>query len=450
MAPHGAPYPGAMSLRHFGTDGIRGVALQPPLTLAEVHRWGAAWATVALGEGVAGVVLGWDPRTSSEPLAEAFIAGVGGALPVAVLGLAPTPAVAWTVAQRSRGGAKTWGLMISASHNPPEDNGLKGFNELGEKLEEGQEQAIEAAFEALVPAAPGDPEVTRLDLEAYLAHLEGVDLPAEVHLVIDCAHGATPDAARRLFRGGRITWLGVPSDGARINVGVGSTHLEALAAEVRRQGALLGIAFDGDGDRCLMVDGHGTPVDGDQMVWLMAQDRVASGDPPPGVVGTLMTNGGLAQALADAGIPFVRTAVGDKYLLREMARRSWDLAAEASGHLIQKRVGPSGDGLAAGLAVLRALLHRAPGHRWDWTFRPWPQRLVNLRAKVRRPVEACAELGSAMGSIDARWGDGVRQVIRWSGTEPKLRLMVEARESAWVDQALEELESAARLDLALD
>ena len=450
MGPGGAPYPGAMSLQHFGTDGIRGAALQSPLTLPEVRRWGAAWAEVARREGVAEFVIGWDPRTSSEPLAEAFITGMGGALPVAVLGLAPTPAVAWTVAQQTASGRKTWGLMISASHNPPEDNGLKGFNERGEKLEEDQEQAIEAAFASPAPARAGEAPVGRLDLEAYLANLEGIDLPSDVQLIIDCAHGATPGCARRLFRGEGVAWLGVPSDGRRINVGVGSTHLDALAAEVRRRGALLGIAFDGDGDRCLMVDAHGTPVDGDQMVWLMAQDRVACGDPPPGVVGTLMTNGGLAQALAEAGIPFVRTAVGDKYLLREMARRGWDLAAEASGHLIQKRVGPSGDGLAAGLAVLRALLHRPASHRWDWTFRPWPQRLVNLRAKARRPVEACPELGAAMGTIEARWGDGVRQVVRWSGTEPKLRLMVEAREAGWVDQALVELESAARLDLALD
>jgi phosphoglucosamine mutase len=190
-------------------------------------------------------------------------------------------------------------------------------------------------------------------------------------------------------------------------------------------------------------------VDGDQMVWLLAQDRVACGDAPPGVVGTLMTNGGLAQALGQAGIPFVRTAVGDKYLLREMAKRGWDLAAEASGHLIQKRVGPSGDGLAAALSILRALLHRPADRRWAWTFVPWPQRLVNVMAKDRKAVAACGDLLSAMAAIDSRWGSGVRQVVRWSGTEPKLRLMVEAQEAGWVDQALTELEAAARRDLAL-
>lgn len=438
-----------MSLRYFGTDGIRGVALRTPLTLEEVTRWGAAWAQVARQAGVRRLVIGWDPRTSSGPMSEAFILGVGLGLKVLVLGMAPTPAVAWNVAKLSAGGEKTWGLMISASHNPPEDNGLKGFNELGEKLEEDQERAIEAAFAELAEPTTISAPPVHLELQPYLDHLEGIALPHDFRLVIDCAHGATAEAALELFRGGEIHWLGVPADGPSINVGVGSTHLDALAATVVARGADLGIAFDGDGDRCLMVDGAGRVVDGDQMVWLLAQDRLACGDAPPGVVGTLMTNGGLAQALHHAGVPFVRTAVGDKFLLREMAKRGWDLAAEASGHLIQKRVGPSGDGLAAGLSILRALLHRKPEHRWDWTFRPWPQRLVNLLARDRKAVEACGELGAAMAAIDDRWGDGVRQVIRWSGTEPKLRLMVEARESAWVDQALRELEAAARRDLAI-
>lgn len=438
-----------MSLRYFGTDGIRGAALHSPLTLEEVSRWGAAWAQVARKAGVKQLVVGWDPRTSSGPMSEAFILGVGQGLNVRVLGMAPTPAVAWTVAGLSGAGEKTWGLMISASHNPPADNGLKGFNELGEKLEEDEEQAIEAVFENLPEPTTISMPPSRLELHPYLAHLEGIDLPDDFRVVIDCAHGATAEVAPELFRGGSITWLGVPADGLNINVGVGSTHLDALSAEVLARGAHLGIAFDGDGDRCLLVDRDGQLVDGDQMVWLLAQDRIAIGDPPPGVVGTLMTNGGLAQALTHLGIPFIRTAVGDKFLLREMARRGWDLAAEASGHLIQKRIGPSGDGLAAALSILRALLHRPEDQRWVWTFRPWPQRLVNVVARDRKPVQQCERLQSAISAIDARWGDGVRQVVRWSGTEPKLRLMVEAQETAWVDQALAELEGAARLDLVL-
>ena len=318
-----------MSLRYFGTDGIRGVALRSPLTLEEVTRWGAAWAEVARASGVKRLVVGWDPRSSSGPMSEAFILGVGVGLKVLVLGMAPTPAVAWNVAKLSTEGEKTWGLMISASHNPPEDNGLKGFNELGEKLEEDQEATIESAFDELAEPTTISTPSARLDLDAYLTHLEGINLPPELRVVIDCAHGATAEAALELFRGGDIHWIGVPADGPKINVGVGSTHLSALSATVVARDAHLGIAFDGDGDRCLLVDGKGEVVDGDQMVWLLAQDRVACGDAPPGVVGTLMTNGGLHQALGHAGIPFVRTAVGDKYLLREMAKRGWDLAAEA-------------------------------------------------------------------------------------------------------------------------
>lgn len=438
-----------MTLRYFGTDGIRSVALQPPLTLAEATRWGGAWARVAREAGVHHLVLAWDPRTSSVPLADAFIRGVGASLDLHVLGLAPTPAVAWTVAQRSIGGTRTWGLMISASHNPPEDNGLKGFNERGEKLEEDQELAIEAAFEATRDPLPEAPAPARIPLAPYLAHLGGMDLPEDFRLVVDCAHGATAEAARVLLRGERIRWIGVPADGHRINVGVGSTHLDTLKAAVQEEGAHLGVAFDGDGDRCLLVDAHGREVDGDQMLWLMVQDRLACGDPPPGVVGTVMTNGGLEQALSKAGVSFVRTPVGDKFLLREMGQRGWDLAAEASGHVIQKRVGPSGDGLATALAVLRALLHRPEGDRWGWTFRPWPQRLVNVKAPARKEVHACAALREAMAAVEKRWGRDVRQVVRWSGTEPKLRLMVEAREAAWVDQALLELEAAARRDLGV-
>ncbi len=439
-----------MNLRYFGTDGIRGVALRTPLTLEEVSRWGAAWVRVAREAGVNQLVVGWDPRSSSGPMSEAFSLGVGLGLKVLILGMAPTPAVSWTVARLSAEGEKTWGLMISASHNPPEDNGLKGFNELGEKLEEDQERAIEAAFDEPAEPTTITAPLAHLDLQPYLDHLQGIDLPADFRVVIDCAHGATAEAALDLFRGGSIRWLGVPADGPRINVGVGSTHLGALSTEVIAHKAHLGIAFDGDGDRCLLVNGAGEVVDGDQMVWLLAQDRVACGDAPPGVVGTLMTNGGLAQALGNAGIPFVRTPVGDKFMLREMAKQNWDLAAEASGHLIQKRVGPSGDGLAAALSVLKALLHRPVDRRWAWTFQPWPQRLVNMLARDRKAVSTCDGLVAAMATIDARWGVGVRQVVRWSGTEPKLRLMVEAQETAWVDQALVELEMAARLDLVMD
>jgi len=435
-----------MDLKYFGTDGIRGVAFAPPLTQAEACRWGQAWAQVAGTRGIEELVIGWDPRLSSEPLAQAFVAGLGDQLRLCVLGMVPTPAVAHACSTRPR----AWGLMLSASHNPPEDNGIKGFDGGGEKLPEEDEAALEAVFDTLPGQdAPARPMPLQTAIaEAYIRQLGGLDLPEGLTLVVDCAHGATAPWAPLLFRGAGIRWIGVPADGARINVGVGSTHLKRLSAEVKAQGAFAGIAFDGDGDRCLMVDGAGTLVDGDQLLWLLAQDRHRKERPLPGVVGTVMSNGGLEEALGSLGVPFVRTPVGDKHMLRELARRGWDLAAEASGHIVQKHVGPSGDGMATALAVLSALLRRDPAERWSWRFQPWPLRLVNIQASARRPLEECASLTRAMQSLEAGHGPALRMVVRWSGTEPKLRLMVEAKEASLMDHALSALESAARTDLA--
>jgi len=360
----------------------------------------------------------------------------------------PTPAVAYGAATRP--GA--WGLVLSASHNPPEDNGIKGFDGKGEKLPEEDEAALEAAFDALPPVAGLHAALPVQDAvaAAYIQHLGGIDLPDDLSLVVDCAHGATAPWAPLLLRGKSVHWLGVPADGERINVGVGSTHMKALSAKVQELGASAGIAFDGDGDRCLMVDAEGLLVDGDQLLWLLAQDLHRGGRPLPGVVGTVMSNGGLEEALTGSGIPFVRTPVGDKHMLRELGRRNWDLAAEASGHIVQKHVGPSGDGMATALAVLRALLHRSPEQRWAWRFQPWPLRLVNILARDRRPLEACPRLQATIQELEDHHGAALRMVIRWSGTEPKLRLMVEAKRTDLMNQALGALELAARADLGLD
>ena len=436
-----------MNLKYFGTDGVRGQALESPLSLAETTRWGRAWAEIARQRGAEEMVIGWDPRTSSEPLAEAFIHGMSDRVRVCLLGLVPTPVVAWVTERRPQ----AWGLMISASHNPPEDNGLKGFNECGEKLSEEDEAAIERAFDALPDQNPGAapcPIMTE-PTEAYLDHLVGLDLPADFKLVVDCAHGATAPWATRLLRGPGVRFLGIPADGTRINVGVGSTHLAFLQEEVSRTGADAGIAFDGDGDRCLFVDSLGRIVDGDQLIWLLAQDLHQSHTPLAGVVGTLMSNGGLEHALQELGIPFTRTQVGDKFMLRELGRCGWDLAAEASGHIIQKHLGPSGDGMATAIACLQALLHKSPDQRWAWQFKPWPLKLLNLDARNRRPLEDCEQLQRVMTELDTKYGDTVRVVVRWSGTEPKLRLMVEAKDEQSMLAALQRLEGAARSDLEL-
>lgn len=435
-----------MTLRYFGTDGVRGTAFEPPLTLAEAQRWGRAWGEAGRARGIRELVIGWDPRASSEPLVGAFLAGLEGLLEPVVLGMVPTPAVAWITARRP----EAWGLMVSASHNPPADNGLKGFNGLGEKLSEAEEEAVEAAFDAAPCDAPSSKSWTLETalVEAYLAHLEGLELPADLPVIVDCAHGATAPWAPRLLRGA-VAWIGTPADGARINVGVGSTHLDALAERVQAQGAAAGLAFDGDGDRCLVVAPDGSVVDGDQILWLLVLERLRRGEALPGVVGTVMTNGGLEDALEDRGLVLARTPVGDKHMLRELAARGWDLAAEASGHLIQKHAGPSGDGLATALSFLQALLAQPAEARWAWRFQPWPLRLVNLVARERKPVEACPQLQEAMARLEADHGSAIRQVVRWSGTEPKLRLMVEARDAALMESALGALETAAREDLGI-
>lgn len=434
------------ALRYFGTDGVRGPALEGPLSLENASRWGCAWAEVARSQGITDLVMGWDPRLSSEPLAKAFLAGVDGRLQVRILGVVPTPAVAWLVSRHPN----AWGLMISASHNPPEDNGLKGFGSTGEKLSESDEQAIETAFDAAspVPSLNALPESETSLVEAYLDHLGALPV-AGLKVVIDCAHGATAPWAPQVFHNLEVSWLGTPAEGARINVGVGSTHLEALQRRVRETGADLGIAFDGDGDRCLLVDAEGTLVDGDQLVWLLARSMQASGEAVPGVVGTVMSNAGLEEALRAADLPFVRTQVGDKHMSRELAQRNWFLAAEASGHIIQRQLGPSGDGLATALAALRALAQEPAEARWAWRFQPWPLELVNLTARDRRPLVDCQALEQARLDLSGRHGEALRLVLRWSGTEPKLRLMSEARTPEILKEAMTRLVTAARTDLAI-
>jgi len=434
-----------MALKYFGTDGVRGMALVTPLGLDDTTRWGAAWGQVARLRGAREMVLGWDPRTSSEPMARAFLQGLGDSLKTCVLGMVPTPAVAWVTEQRP----DAWGLMLSASHNPPGDNGIKGFDGRGEKLSEADEEAIEAAYDSIATVC--DSQVSLVadarPMDAYLSQVEGLELPSDFKVVVDCAHGATAPWAPRLLRGAGIQWLGIPADGKRINVNVGSTHLEGLQAEVRRTGADLGIAFDGDGDRCLLLDHEGALVDGDQIIWLMVQDLLQQGGTIPGVVGTLMSNGGLEESLQGLGVPFSRTQVGDKFMLRELALRGWDLAAEASGHVIQKHLGPSGDGLTSAIACLKALLHRAPDQRWAWRFDPWPLKLLNIVATERRELEECLRLQKILGELAQNASQ--RVVVRWSGTEPKLRLMVEARDQVAMEESLHRLERAARADLGL-
>ena len=439
-----------MAIEYFGTDGIRGRAFEPPLTLEETCRWGSAWAKVAKRQGIQNLVIGWDGRTSCTRMLQAFLAGCGAELKTLLLGIVPTPAVAWVTSTLT----DTWGLMISASHNPPEDNGLKGFDSQGVKLAEDIELAIETAFigrakdvcDASFLEQTADLPIQADLMEAYLAHIGSLHIPDSFPVIIDCAHGANASWAQRLFSGA-VHWIGTPTIGEKINVNVGSNHLDTLRSQLLSKKAALGVAFDGDGDRCLMLDDKGEVVDGDQMVMLLALDLQRQGNAPPGVIGTIMSNGGLEQRLDEMGIPFVRTPVGDKYMVRELIKSGWDLAAEASGHLIQRHVSLSGDGLATALSIIKILIQMSAEDRWGWCFAPWPLNLVNLKVKQRKAIEECAALQRAINEIKAEHGDSIRLVVRWSGTEPLLRIMAEAKEGWQVEWALKHLTSAATADL---
>ena len=378
-------------------------------------------------------MIGRDTRRSGPMLEGALAAGLSSSgSDVVLLGVLPTPAVAELVA----GSDAAAGAVISASHNPFADNGIKLFGADGFKLADAAEAAVEAALEE-----PGErPEAERLGAiapweegrEAYVDSLlarSDVDLSG-LSIVVDCANGATavtaPEVLERL--GARVTAIGVTPDGVNINAGCGSTDLGLLSATVVAAGADLGLAFDGDGDRALAVDGAGATIDGDQILALCALDLRARGAlPGDAVVTTTMTNLGFRRAMAAQGIEVRWTDVGDRYVLEEMRRGGYVLGGEQSGHLINLAHGPSGDGLAAALHLLRALAARgedlATAGR---VMERLPQRLVNVRVERKSDLPDADGVWEAVRESEAALGEDGRVVVRASGTEPLVRVMVEA------------------------
>ncbi|WP_217913407.1 phosphoglucosamine mutase [Miltoncostaea marina] len=416
--------------RLFGTDGVRGVAnrdLTPELALA-LGR--ALAARVGAGSRV---LIGRDTRRSGPMLEGALAAGLASAGADAVLlGVVPTPAVAELVA----GTDAAAGAVISASHNPFPDNGIKLFGADGFKLADADEAAVEGGLDE-----PGErPEAGELGevehwpegRERYVASLlrrASVDLRG-LSIVVDCAHGATVATAPEVLRalGASVTELGVEPDGLNINVGCGSTDLGLLSGEVPRLGADLGLAFDGDGDRVLAVDAAGTPVDGDQILAVCALDMrergLLAGD---AVVTTTMTNLGFRRAMAAEGIEVRWTDVGDRYVLEEMQRGGYVLGGEQSGHLINLAHGPSGDGLAAALHLLRALVGRGDDlGTAAAVVQRLPQKLVNIRVERKSDLPSADGVWEAVRECESVLGDDGRVVVRPSGTEPLVRVMVEA------------------------
>ena len=448
-----------MSRRYFGTDGIRGRVGEGPISADFVLRLGNAYghALVAAARNRQEwrkpiVVIGKDTRISNYMFEAALEAGlVAAGVDVQLMGPMPTPAVAHlTHSMRADGG-----IVISASHNPHHDNGIKFFSAQGEKLDDATELAIEAALDAPFSTVPseklGKAVRTRDTIGRYVEACKN-SVPKGFHLggmqiVVDCANGATYQLAPLVLRelDARVDAIGVEPNGVNINEGVGSTHPEALAARVRERGAELGIAFDGDGDRVLFVDADGRVCDGDDLLYVLACDWQETGRLRGPVVGTLMTNYGFEQALAARGIAFVRAKVGDRYVHQQLLAHDGVLGGEASGHILCLDRASTGDGIVSALQVLEVLQRRGTGLADALkNLRKVPQKTVNVRfAAGRKPAEAAsvqAALAEAQRLVEGRG----RAFLRPSGTEPVVRVTVEADDAALVESTLSALAEAVR------
>jgi phosphoglucosamine mutase len=424
-----------MARAWFGTDGIRGVAnerLAPELAL-RVGR--AATRRLRDSHPAPVVLIGRDTRRSGTMLEDALAAGIASAGGHAVrLGVLPTPAVAWGVLQR---GAAA-GIVISASHNPYPDNGIKLFGADGYKLLDAEEEAMEALLEADTDLPTGRDVGTTSSAtgaaEAYaewVAEVAGVPL-AGMRIVVDCAHGAATTVAPRLFDllGADVVLIACEPDGCNINVECGSTHLGHVAAAVVAEGATLGVAFDGDADRVLFVDAAGNPVDGDHILTLLAADAISRAALPGNrVVVTSMANLGAHHALRALGCTLEITDVGDRYVLEAMRRNGSVLGGEQSGHVIALDHQTTGDGPLTATLVLAALARSGQTlAEAAAAVEKFPQNLISVRAR-REGLEECTPLWDAIAAAEAELGDNGRIVVRASGTEPLVRVMVEARDA---------------------
>lgn len=439
--------------QYFGTDGIRGTVGQPPITPDFVLRLAHAVGRVLKQtEARPTVLIGKDTRISGYMLESALESGFNSAgVDVVLLGPLPTPGVAYlTRTQRA-----SLGVVISASHNPFADNGIKFFSAQGSKLDDAWELAVEAAL-AQPPvwvdsASLG--KARRLDDAAgrYIEFCKSsfaADLTLKgLKIVVDAAHGAAYHIAPEVFHelGAEIHCIGCAPDGLNINAGVGATHPQALVAAVQAQGADYGVALDGDADRLQMVDAQGRLFNGDELLYLMVAERLARGEAVPGAVGTLMTNLAVENALRSRGVDFVRAQVGDRYVLEALESKGWLLGGESSGHLLALDKHSTGDGLISALQVLQACVRS--GNTLAQLLggvQLYPQTLINLRLQPGQDWRASAALKAATQAVEAELGQTGRILIRASGTEPVLRVMVEARDGALARQCAERLAAAVQ------
>jgi phosphoglucosamine mutase len=431
--------------RFFGTDGVRGPVgelLTPDLAV----RLGRAAALQSDAERPQ-VLIVRDTRESGHMLEEALAAGVAAGGGDAMLGgVLPTPAASVLTRRLSFDRA----AVVSASHNPFADNGIKFFNSGGTKLGDEAELEIEARMDEPTGERVGGVQTLEGAFDDYIRELRtafGLDLSGS-RIALDCANGATYRAGPAIFRalGAELELIAVEPDGRNINDDCGSTHPEALIELVRSSGAEIGFAYDGDGDRMLAVDGQGRLHDGDDLIALIAHDLHGRGELSGGVAVTVMTNFGFMQAMEAAGIEVAQTKVGDRYVIEALLERDWSLGGEQSGHIVWTDFTPTGDGIAASLLVLRALA----GRRLEDAepFERLPQRLENVRVSDREAIGQAAGLWSVVDEENAKLDGRGRVLVRASGTEPLLRVMVEAPDEGECEAVTARLVEVAKRELA--
>jgi len=440
--------------KYFGTDGIRGRVGDAPVTPDFMLKLG--WATGKVFAATDGsrptVVIGKDTRVSGYMLESALQAGlVAAGANVKLLGPLPTPGIALL----TRSQKADAGIVISASHNPYYDNGIKFFNGQGSKLSDEQELQIEAMIDSPMETVDSDQlgKASRIADAAgrYIEYCKST-FPDELSLkglkiVIDCAHGATYNIAPGVFSelGADVTLMGAEPDGYNINEGVGSTEPEALQQRVMEEGADLGVAFDGDGDRLQMVNRQGQLLTGDDVLYVLAMHRLATGGSDSGVVGTLMTNMGLELALEQSGLRLARAKVGDRYVKELMVAEGWSLGGESSGHIICGNLSTTGDGVIAALQVLAAVVTSGRSlSQLTSGFTPLPQVLVNVRIKKGFDIAAHQAINDACERVEQALIGRGRLLLRPSGTEPVIRVMVEGDETVAIDSLANEVAEAIR------
>ncbi|MDG1113354.1 MAG: phosphoglucosamine mutase [Pseudomonadales bacterium] len=425
--------------KYFGTDGIRGPVGTPPITADFVLKLGWAAGKTFSPSGGGTILIGKDTRISGYLFESALEAGLASAgVHVTMLGPMPTPAVAYL----TRAVSADAGIVISASHNPFSDNGIKFFSSEGRKLPDEIELEIERLIdEPMTTVASADLGKADRMNDAVGRYIEfcKTTFPKSLNLkhlklVVDCAHGATYKIAPAVFQelGAQVIAIGCSPDGLNINEGFGATSPEALAARVVQEGADLGIALDGDGDRLVMVDHRGEVVDGDELLLIIALYQQSKGLLTGGVVGTLMSNLGLEVALKDHGIGFARALVGDRYVVAKLLQEGWRLGGEGSGHILCLDQATTGDGVVSALQVLRAIVDQGKTlAELKSAMTKFPQVMINVRAVSARVMEN-ETVRSAVRDVEAELGDKGRVLLRPSGTEPLIRVMVEGEDAQQV------------------